>query len=1021
MKNLKNKLGRLGMFAAALGLSSLSFGQTQTITTSVATGTGTNATLPIYGNFGYSYTQQIYLATDFAPAVAGQTSSITKLRFFNVSGSLTNSTDWTIYMGNTTQANFSSTTNWVPFAQLQQVFTGTLTAPAANTWMEITLATPFLWDGVSNVVLAIDENQPNFSNITWRTQSTGANRSISNYSDGTNPNPATPPTASARYGYVAQAQFVHEAVTTCSGTPAHTVAIASDADICEEDEVRFSLNNLPFVNGLTYVWQHNEGSGWVDFPDSDSTVYITSELNATGNIRAIVTCTASTLQDISEDVTVTVNPVPTVETDISSIAFCAGTSAEITASGADTYAWTPATGLTGASTAVVQANPTASTTYTVTGTTTAGCSSTATVKVFPLTNIERTAVFTPGENCEPGTPIALSVNVFPADIQGGASWEYRFLGPDGTTVIQDWNTNNTYNFIPTTDSVYSYFYEVRSNNCPDNTITPNKISIPVGFGAEAGLVHYDCNTLGGTITLSDAFGQSEIAEIYSNTLSDPTNAANITFTGAAGITGGRAVLTPSAMSSSGSMTVNIPGFTPGANNSMNVSFLMTMDTPINVGADGLTYSFGNDAVPTGSGNMQNGKGSKLRLSFDAIDNSTSNGNITGVYLVYGWTSATEFGPASNGVLAFSAAHVDLWKNRTDVPVSLSIDASGKATVTVDGTVLFSNVQMPAAYMNADVSTWKHLFTAGTGGYAFRQAVSNLSISAGSLKYGITPGNVTTAPATWQPGQVFESLAPGSYNIWIAKNETSGCNKNIGTFEILNLNPVVNLGNDTTICAGESLLLDAGNAGSTYVWSGTNIVTQTLEVDHAGSYVVYATDASGCLGIGTINVAVAEAPTATAIYSQGTYPTVFFAVTNPQNVDNYSWNFGDNTTIANGPSSVSHTYTEGGTYTVTVTISNDCGTETLTKQVTIVNTASIAENEIEGLKVYPNPASDKVNIQLPESMIASATVFSVTGAKIHEAENLQGMTQIDVQNWMKGIYFVHIQSEGKTSVTKLIIK
>jgi hypothetical protein len=45
-----------------------------------------------------------------------------------------------------------------------------------------------------------------------------------------------------------------------------------------------------------------------------------------------------------------------------------------------------------------------------------------------------------------------------------------------------------------------------------------------------------------------------------------------------------------------------------------------------------------------------------------------------------------------------------------------------------------------------------------------------------------------------------------------------------------------LGNDTTICTGQNLLLDAQNPGSTYTWS-TGEITQTITVNAAGSYWV----------------------------------------------------------------------------------------------------------------------------------------------------------------------------------------
>ncbi|PJE45264.1 MAG: hypothetical protein CUR32_00070 [Flavobacterium sp.] len=65
----------------------------------------------------------------------------------------------------------------------------------------------------------------------------------------------------------------------------------------------------------------------------------------------------------------------------SAVTICSGSSTTLTATGANTYAWSPSTGLSASTGASVTANPTANTTYTVTGTSTAGCTATNTVAV----------------------------------------------------------------------------------------------------------------------------------------------------------------------------------------------------------------------------------------------------------------------------------------------------------------------------------------------------------------------------------------------------------------------------------------------------------------------------------------------------------------------------------------------------------------------------------------------------------------------------------------------------------------
>ena len=56
-------------------------------------------------------------------------------------------------------------------------------------------------------------------------------------------------------------------------------------------------------------------------------------------------------------------------------------------------------------------------------------------------------------------------------------------------------------------------------------------------------------------------------------------------------------------------------------------------------------------------------------------------------------------------------------------------------------------------------------------------------------------------------------------------------------------PVVNLGNDTTILQGQSVELDAGNPGCTYLWS-TSETTQAITISQSGDYDVVVTNACG---------------------------------------------------------------------------------------------------------------------------------------------------------------------------------
>lgn len=192
-------------------------------TVTIGSGTSTTQYLPLYTNYGYTYSQQIY-----TPAQINTAGSIQKIRFYKNSGSTSNSSAWVVYMGHTSQTSFSTSSSWIPLSSLTEVFNGSVTIPSTEGWVEITLTNPFAYNNSENLVVAVDENTSGYgTTVYWRQFTSSSNSSIYYYSDGTNPNPASPPTASARQSYVNQIQL--EFPSTTPPNPAINPSPADDA------------------------------------------------------------------------------------------------------------------------------------------------------------------------------------------------------------------------------------------------------------------------------------------------------------------------------------------------------------------------------------------------------------------------------------------------------------------------------------------------------------------------------------------------------------------------------------------------------------------------------------------------------------------------------------------------------------------------------------------------------------------------------------------------------------------------
>ncbi len=153
-------------------------------------GTTETGYFPIYGLYDYSYSQQIVLASEYA-AADGVAGPITQIKWKIKSGD-TNSEDWdnwTVYLGHTTKTTFANTTDYVPFADLTQVYTGDVEIDGNNTWITINLTTPFAYNGVDNILVAVVENTLGWSSTPYFAGYVGSPtndyRGLYGYQDGT--------------------------------------------------------------------------------------------------------------------------------------------------------------------------------------------------------------------------------------------------------------------------------------------------------------------------------------------------------------------------------------------------------------------------------------------------------------------------------------------------------------------------------------------------------------------------------------------------------------------------------------------------------------------------------------------------------------------------------------------------------------------------------------------------------------------------------------------------------------------
>lgn len=119
-------------------------------------GNGSATAYLIYTSYGNSYSQHIYTAAELT--AAGLTAGpITSLSFEFTSGTSSYTKMQTIYMGHTTLSAYASSTATSFIGGLTTVFE-TQEMTKAEGWVAYDLTTPFVWDGVSNIVVGFLSN-----------------------------------------------------------------------------------------------------------------------------------------------------------------------------------------------------------------------------------------------------------------------------------------------------------------------------------------------------------------------------------------------------------------------------------------------------------------------------------------------------------------------------------------------------------------------------------------------------------------------------------------------------------------------------------------------------------------------------------------------------------------------------------------------------------------------------------------------------------------------------------------------
>ncbi len=699
-------------------------------------------------------------------------------------------------------------------------------------------------------------------------------------------------------------------LVTVNALPTVAISPATPAPICNGQSTTLTASGAS-----TYSWA----------PSGSLSSGTTATVTATPTVTTTYTVTGTDGNGCRNTATkvVTVNPRPTITVTPAVAGVCAGAPVGLKATGASTYRWSPATGLSATTGDSVTASPFLTTIYTVAGTDVNGCTDSVrkTVNVAPLPTIAIT----------PSTATICSGKSITLRATGGVTYSWS---PTATlsTIAADSAVAS-----PTTTTVYTVS-GTDANGCTNTaTRTVNVLTTPtISISPAVAMI---CN---GQNILLTASGASTYSWTPTGTLSSgtaaavtatPTSTTTYTVTGTA--TNGcvaqairvvtvnqRPVVTASGASAvcAGLSTVLTAGgastytwrptggvlSTGGVTYTVSPAALTTytvVGTDINGCKDSTTKTVAVNALPSVS-----------------ISPSTPIVICNGQSAVLVASGAVTYGWSPSGSLSSAAAPAVVATPGTTTTYTVTgTDLNGcrntaSKTITVNPLPVISI--SPATAVAVCAGAGATLRASGAVSYSWRPA-TGLTASTGD--------SVVASPA-----------ATTIYTV--RGTDANGCTDSASrTVTVLGLPTLVlSPSSNPTICEGSSVMLVAAGTSVSYVWSpssslssstGSNVIASPVVTT---TYTVTGTAANGCQSTGTKTVNVNPKP-ATTITPAG-YLRVCGGDTvrlrGPSGYDQYQWLL-YGSPVSGGTDSLLATVT-GGFYTLRVTnLTTNCvGTTTV---------------------------------------------------------------------------------------------
>lgn len=156
-------------------------------------------------------------------------------------------------------------------------------------------------------------------------------------------------------------------------------------------------------------------------------------------------------------------------------------------------------------------------------------------------------------------------------------------------------------------------------------------------------------------------------------------------------------------------------------------------------------------------------------------------------------------------------------------------------------------------------------------------------------------------------------------------------------------------------------------------------------------------------------------------TEGDAPLTVFFTDLSENASAWAWDFGDGQTSTD--QHPSHTYTDPGTYTVTLIASNEANADTMevVDLITVNEVISVTSFNAAALNVYPNPSNGQVKVEVPAGMRGTLVITDVAGKEVMKREIYGSESTVQVGIEAPGMYLFRMQTEQNAYYSKVVVR